>query len=124
MLQLLAVEVSQLQKSASKKCEKAFEIIKRVFIPRNSLNAEILTNGRDSGAKMGGTYMKLKINMKFKDKYTGTNYRDGSIVEFEDERAKELLADKRNLVSEIEEVEKVEEVEEEKSGRKRKKSEK
>ena len=58
--------------------------------------------------------MKLKINLKFTDKITGEKYKDGSIVEFEDERAKELLADKRNLVSEIEEESK-------KSGRKRKK---
>ena len=58
--------------------------------------------------------MKLKINIKFTDKITGEKYKDGSIVEFEDERAKELLADKRNLVSEIEEESK-------KPGRKRKK---
>ena len=59
--------------------------------------------------------MKLKINLKFTDKYTGIKYKDGSIVEFDDKRAKELLDDKRNLVSEVEE--------EKKSGRKRKKSE-
>lgn len=60
--------------------------------------------------------MKLKINIKFTDKYTGDKYKDGSIVEFDDKRAEELLADKRNLVSKVEE--------EKKPARKRKKSEK
>lgn len=47
--------------------------------------------------------MKLKINIEFKDKYNGKKYAEGEVVEFEDERAKELLADKRNLVSEVKE---------------------
>lgn len=47
--------------------------------------------------------MKLKINIEFKDKYNGKKYAEGEVAEFEDERAKELLADKRNLVSEVKE---------------------
>lgn len=47
--------------------------------------------------------MKLKINIEFKDKYNGKKYAEGEVVDFEDERAKELLADKRNLVSKVKE---------------------
>lgn len=47
--------------------------------------------------------MKLKINIEFRDKFTGELYKKDSIVEFSDDRAKELLADKRKLVSEVEE---------------------
>lgn len=50
--------------------------------------------------------MKLKIETKFKDKYTGETYEAGSTVEFKEERAKELLADERGLVSEIKEAKK------------------
>lgn len=49
--------------------------------------------------------MKLKIEREFKDKYTGKKYTAGSEVEFEDERAKELLSDPRNLVTQIKEEE-------------------
>lgn len=48
--------------------------------------------------------MKLKINKEFTDKYTGKKYKAGSEVEFEDERAKELLSDSRELVSEVKEA--------------------
>jgi topoisomerase IA-like protein len=48
--------------------------------------------------------MKLKINIEFRDKFNGTIYEKDSIVEFGDERAKELLADKRKLVSEVKEA--------------------
>ena len=47
--------------------------------------------------------MKLKINIEFRDKFNGTLYTKDSIVEFSDDRAKELLADKRNLVSKVKE---------------------
>lgn len=46
--------------------------------------------------------MKLKIKKEFIDKFTGKKYKAGSEVEFEDGRAKELLSDTRELVSEIE----------------------
>lgn len=49
--------------------------------------------------------MKLKIEREFKDKYTGKKYTAGSEVEFEDERAKELLSDPRDLVTQIKEEE-------------------
>lgn len=48
--------------------------------------------------------MKLKIEKEFIDKYTGKKYKAGSEVEFEDERAKELLSDDRKLVSEVKET--------------------
>ena len=48
--------------------------------------------------------MKLKINKEFTDKYTGKKYKAGSEVEFKDDRAKELLSDKRDLVSEVKET--------------------
>lgn len=48
--------------------------------------------------------MKLKIEIAFKDKFTGEKYEKDSIVEFEDSRAEELLADKRNLVAKVKET--------------------
>lgn len=45
--------------------------------------------------------MKLKIEVSFRDKYTDKKYKVGEEVEFEDERAKELLSDKRGLVTEV-----------------------
>lgn len=48
--------------------------------------------------------MKLKIEIAFKDKFTGEKYEKDSIVEFEDLRAEELLADKRNLVTRVKET--------------------
>ena len=50
--------------------------------------------------------MKVKIERTFVDKYTQEMRKAGSIVEFEDERAAELLADPRNVVSKVEEGEK------------------
>jgi hypothetical protein len=47
--------------------------------------------------------MKLKINIEFRDKFTGELYKKDSIVEFSEDRAKELLADKRKLVSKVKE---------------------
>lgn len=43
--------------------------------------------------------MKLKIEIPFKDKYTGRRYKIGEEIEFADDRAAELLDDKRHLVS-------------------------
>jgi hypothetical protein len=48
--------------------------------------------------------MKLKIEIAFKDKFTGEKYEKDSIVEFEDSRAEELLADKRKLVTKVKET--------------------
>ena len=48
--------------------------------------------------------MKLKIEIAFKDKFNGEKYEKDSIVEFEDSRAEELLADKRNLVTRVKET--------------------
>ena len=49
--------------------------------------------------------MKVRIEKDFIDKYTQEMRKAGSIVEFEDERAAELLADPRNVVSQIDEKE-------------------
>ena len=45
--------------------------------------------------------MKLKIEKNFADKYDGKKYKAGSEVEFEDDRAKELLEDSRELVTQV-----------------------
>jgi topoisomerase IA-like protein len=59
--------------------------------------------------------MKLKINIEFRDKFNGTMYTKDSIVEFEEDRAKELLSDKRKLVSKVkEEAPEAEEAQDEK----------
>ena len=47
--------------------------------------------------------MKVRIEKTFTDKYTGEKREVGSIVDFEDERAAELLADPRQVVSEVKE---------------------
>lgn len=43
--------------------------------------------------------MKLNVEKKFKDKITGEIHKIGDVIECDIERAKELLADKRKLVS-------------------------
>lgn len=48
--------------------------------------------------------MKLKIEREFIDKFTNEIYQKGAVKEFDDDRAKELLADSRKLVSEVKEV--------------------
>ncbi len=45
--------------------------------------------------------MKVRIEKTFTDKHTGERREAGSIVEFDDERAAELLADPRQVVSEV-----------------------
>lgn len=47
--------------------------------------------------------MKVRIERTFVDKYTQERREAGSIVEFDDGRAAELLADPRNVVSEVKE---------------------
>lgn len=47
--------------------------------------------------------MQLKIKKAFKDKFTSALYKVGDVVEFEQARAEELLADNRNLVEAVEE---------------------
>ena len=49
--------------------------------------------------------MKVKIEKTFKDKYTGEQRIAGSVVDFEDSRAAELLADPRKVVSSVKEEE-------------------
>ena len=50
--------------------------------------------------------MKLKIEIGFTDKYNGTIYNAGDVVDFEEKRAAELLKDNRGLVSKVKEPEK------------------
>ena len=47
--------------------------------------------------------MKLLIKRQFRDKITGELYAEGSEVEFTEDRAKEILADKRSLAEEAKE---------------------
>ena len=47
--------------------------------------------------------MKVRIEKTFTDRYTGERREAGSIVEFDDNRAAELLADPRQVVSEVKE---------------------
>lgn len=46
--------------------------------------------------------MKLKIQKEFYDKYTNELYKVGSEIDFTDERAKEILANKGELVNALE----------------------
>ena len=48
--------------------------------------------------------MELKIKKEFRDKITGEKYKTGKIVEFEEDRAEELLADRRGLVEKVAET--------------------
>lgn len=50
--------------------------------------------------------MKLKIEKPFKDKYTGEMYEAGKEVDFEDDRAEEILSDSRGLVAKVKEAKK------------------
>ena len=50
--------------------------------------------------------MKLKVEVKFRDKNNGKLYNVGDVVEFSDERASELLKDSRKLVSKVKEEKK------------------
>lgn len=47
--------------------------------------------------------MKIKVEKKFKDKYTGKIYKVGDVVEVAEERGAELLSDSRKLVSKVSE---------------------
>lgn len=47
--------------------------------------------------------MKLQIKREFRDKITGELYKKDSVVEFTDDRANEILADKRGLAEEAKE---------------------
>lgn len=47
--------------------------------------------------------MKLLIKREFRDKITGELYKKDSVVEFAEDRAKEILADNRNLAEEAKE---------------------
>lgn len=47
--------------------------------------------------------MKLLIKREFRDKITGELYKKDSVVEFAEDRAKEILADNRGLAEEAKE---------------------
>lgn len=48
--------------------------------------------------------MKLKVEIKFRDKISGELHDVGDIFEADEARAKELLSDKRKLVSKVKEA--------------------
>lgn len=50
--------------------------------------------------------MKLKFKQLCQDKYNGRYYKKGDIVEFEEERAKEILSNGYGIADVIEEVKK------------------
>ena len=50
--------------------------------------------------------MKLKFKHLWQDKYNGRYYKKGDIVEFEEERAKEILSNGYGYADVIEEVKK------------------
>lgn len=50
--------------------------------------------------------MKLKIEKVFRDKHTGKKYEVGNEIEFTEGRAKELLSDKRELVTQVKDTKK------------------
>ena len=50
--------------------------------------------------------MKLKFKQLCQDKYNGRYYKKGDIVEFEEERAKEILSNGYGFADVIEEVKK------------------
>ncbi len=45
--------------------------------------------------------MRIKVLKPFVDKITKDEYKPGDIKEFSDERAREILADHRNLAEEV-----------------------
>lgn len=47
--------------------------------------------------------MKLKVERRFRDKNTGDLYEVNSVIEVTQARGEELLADERNLVTQIKE---------------------
>lgn len=55
------------------------------------------TNNQKSDSKK----VKLKIRLAFTDKYNDVDYKENDIIEFEKERASELLSDKRRLVEKV-----------------------
>lgn len=50
--------------------------------------------------------MKLKVEMSFKDKYTGELYAVDEVIEVDKDRADELLSDPRELVTVVKEEKK------------------
>lgn len=48
--------------------------------------------------------MKLKVEIKFRDKISNELHNVGDIFEADEARAKELLSDKRKLVSKVKEA--------------------
>lgn len=45
--------------------------------------------------------MRLKILKKFRDKYTGEVYKINDVIEFDEARANEILADQRKLAEKV-----------------------
>lgn len=55
----------------------------------------------ESIEKTDNEKIKLKIRIAFTDKYNDRDYKENDIVEFEKERASELLSDTRRLVEKV-----------------------
>lgn len=59
------------------------------------------TTKKTNNQKSDSEKVKLKIRLAFIDKYNDVDYKENDIIEFEKERASELLSDKRRLVEKV-----------------------
>lgn len=59
------------------------------------------TTKKTNNKKADSEKVKLKIRLAFTDKYNDVDYKENDIIEFEKERASELLSDKRRLVEKV-----------------------
>lgn len=59
------------------------------------------TTKKTNNQKADSEKVKLKIRLAFTDKYNDVDYKENDIIEFEKERASELLSDKRRLVEKV-----------------------
>lgn len=59
------------------------------------------TTKKTNNQKSDSEKVKLKIRLAFTDKYNDVEYKENDIIEFEKERASELLSDKRRLVEKV-----------------------
>lgn len=59
------------------------------------------TSRKTNNKRSDNEKIKLKIRIAFTDKYNDRDYKENDIVEFEKERASELLSDTRRLVEKV-----------------------
>jgi hypothetical protein len=59
------------------------------------------TSRKTNNKRSDNEKIRLKIRIAFTDKYNDRDYKENDIVEFEKERASELLSDTRRLVEKV-----------------------